>query len=63
MRSRPYISKVYPRAWTDDQGNTTPGIALRRGRYMAAHLTAHEAIELANRLVDLAEELEQQHSV
>lgn len=59
MKRRPYISKVYSRPWIDDQGNTTPGIALRRGRYVVAHLTGAEAIELANRLVDLTEELQQ----
>lgn len=59
MKRRPYISKVYSRPWADDQGNTTPGIALRQGRYMVAHLTGAEAIELANRLVDLTEELQQ----
>lgn len=56
--NRPYLSKVQPWHWKDQHGNTTPGIALRKGNYIAAHLTAAEAIQLSNRLVDLAERLE-----
>jgi len=58
---RPYLSKVHSWQWRDQHGNATPGIALRKGQHIAAHLTPAEAIDLANRLVDLTEELEAQH--
>ena len=56
--NRPYLSKVQPWYWKDQHGNSTPGIALRKGPHIAAHLTAAEAIQLSNRLVDIAERLE-----
>lgn len=58
MTSRPYLSKVHSWEWRDKDGNATPGIALRKGNYIVAHLTPGEAIDLSNRLVDLAERLE-----
>lgn len=61
MTTRPYLSKIYCWNWKDEQGNVTPGILLRKGKHVAAHLTATEAIQLANRLVDLAEQLEAHH--
>lgn len=58
MTSRPYLSKVHSWEWRDKDGNATPGIVLRRGPRIVAHLTPGEAIQLSNRLVDLAERLE-----
>lgn len=60
--TRPYLTKVHAWEWTNNQtGTKTPGIALRQGRRFVVHLTAGEAIQLANRLVDLAETLEVPH--
>lgn len=59
MTSRPYLSKVHSWEWRDKDGNTTPGIVLRQGRRIVAHLNRAEAIKLSNQLVDLAEQLEE----
>ena len=56
--TRPHFSHVHAWQWKDRHGNATPGIALRKGRHVAAHLTPAEAIDLANRLVDLVETME-----
>lgn len=58
MTSRPYLSKVHHWHWKDRHGNTTPGIVLRHGPRIVAHLTPGEAIQLSNRLVDLVETME-----
>lgn len=55
---RPYFSKVIHHTWTSAGHPDTPGIALIGLGGYSAHLTASEAIELSNRLVDLAETLE-----
>lgn len=55
---RPHLSKVQRWYWKDQHGNSTPGIILRKGPHIAAHLTPAEAIDLSNRLVDLAEKME-----
>lgn len=44
--------------WRDLDGSTTPGIALRHNKHVAAHLTPAEAMQMADRLVDLAERVE-----
>jgi hypothetical protein len=55
---RPYFNKVIPHTWTRDGEPPTPGIALIGLGGYSAHLTPAEALELSNRLVDLAEALE-----
>lgn len=57
---RPYFKKVVRHTWTSAGLPDTPGIALIGLGGYSAHLTASEAIELSNRLVDLAETLEGQ---
>lgn len=57
-RPRPYISKVHPWEWRHPNSDPTPGVALRQGPRIVAHLTPAEAIDLANRLVDLTEAME-----
>lgn len=59
--NRPYLSKVHTWYWKDQHGNSTPGVILRRGDKIVAHLKPEEALELSNRLVDLTEELEGRH--
>jgi hypothetical protein len=56
-KHRPYIN---PRAytWKAEDRTVTPGIGLMHGGKIRAHLTAAEAYELANRLVDLADRLD-----
>lgn len=56
--TRPYLSKIQPWHWKDQHGNTTPGILLRKGHRIVAHLTPGEAIQLSNQLVDLVETME-----
>lgn len=55
---RPHLSKVQRWYWKDRHGNSTPGIVLRQGHRIVAHLTPGEAIQLSNRLVDLVETME-----
>ena len=57
---RPYFNKVIRHTWTSAGHPDTPGIALIGLGGYSAHLTATEAIELSNTLVDLAETLEGQ---
>ncbi|WP_431710709.1 hypothetical protein [Glutamicibacter uratoxydans] len=55
---RPYIGRISKYCWTDKRtGERTPGIVLSGAHGLAAHLTADEAIQLADQLVDLAERL------
>lgn len=49
---RPYLTRVHVRPWKAGRV-TTPGIALKKGPKVVAHLTGAEA--LADRLVDLVE--------
>ena len=58
MTSRPHLSKVHSWEWRDKDGNATPGIVLKHGNRIVAHLTPVEAIQLSNRLVDLVETME-----
>lgn len=58
---RPYFKKVIRHNWTRAGQPDVPGIALIGLGGYSAHLTAAEAIELSNRLVDLAETLEQEN--
>jgi hypothetical protein len=58
MTRRPRFSNVRKRPWNNPDGTTTKGIAIYKGNLLAAHLLPSEAYKLANRLVDLAEELE-----
>lgn len=57
-RRRPFFSKVVIQNWTKPGELDTRGIALVGLGGLAAHLTPAEALELADRLVDLAEQLE-----
>lgn len=60
MTQRPYLNvRIY--TWKAPDRTLTPGIGLFRGRDIQGHLTYAEAIELSNRLVDLAETLEQEN--
>lgn len=54
---RPYV-QVRAYVWRDADGTPTPGISLRNGQRLAAHLTPTEAIAMANKLVDLTEQVE-----
>lgn len=51
---RPYLTRVQVRPWKAGRV-TTPGIALKKGPKVVAHLTGAEALALADRLVDLVE--------
>lgn len=55
---RPYFSRVLLQAWAKPGQPDVPGIALIGAGGFSAHLTALEAIDLSNVLVDLAEQLE-----
>lgn len=57
--TRPYVK---PRAytWKAEDRTQTPGIALMHCGKIRAHLTAAEAYDLANRLVDMADTLTEQ---
>lgn len=56
--SRPFLSKVVHHAWTKPGQPDTPGISLIGRGGLSAHLTASEAVALADQLHDLAEQLE-----
>lgn len=58
---RPYFKKVIPHNWTKPGQPDVPGIAFIGLGGFNAHLTAAEAIELSNHLVDLSESLEQEN--
>lgn len=47
--------------WKATDGTETAGIAVQQRGRTIAHYTADEAFTMANKLVDLAEQLEQQH--
>lgn len=57
MKERPYIGHILPRAWGDATGRKIEGLTLVGANGIAAHLTRPEAYELANRIVDAAEQL------
>lgn len=57
MSTRPYFSHLRLNNWTNDDLTKTLGIAFHKGADVVAHLTADEAIELSNNLVDLAERI------
>lgn len=54
---RPYFSHARIYGW-----DGTLGISIHKGADVVAHLTADEAIDLANNLVDLAERINTQCS-
>lgn len=59
MSTRPYIGKIRRFNWLSQHtGNHIPGIALWHGQRIIAHLTPVEAKQLADNLVDLAEQVE-----
>ncbi len=54
--------KVYPRcwAWKDADRNETPGVGIFRGHSLQAHLTPTEARTLADKLHDMADQVDSQ---
>lgn len=54
---RPHV-RIAAHTWLDADGNGTPGIALRHNKFVAAHLTPDQAMQMADQLVDLAEQVE-----
>jgi hypothetical protein len=61
MTRRPYIGRIRRFNWLNQHtGNYVPGIGLWHGQRLMAHLTPLEAKQLADRLVDLAELIEEQ---
>jgi hypothetical protein len=59
MGSRPRV-KARLWEWRGKAGVRTPGIAIFQGQAVRGHLTPAQAISLANRLVDLAEQIQGQ---
>lgn len=58
MTKRPFLSiKRY--AWKDPDGTETPGVALKYGAQIKAHLTPEECRAMADKLHDLADQTEQ----
>lgn len=57
-QSKPPRVRLDTYTWRDPDGTQTPGIAIRHYSRIAAHLTPAEAIQMADRLVDLAERVE-----
>lgn len=55
--TRPYLK---PRnwAWKAPDGTGTPGVGLFHGQYLKAHLTPTEARKLADKLHDMADQLD-----
>lgn len=57
-RDRPYIGAIKPYTWKPRKGtDPVPGLLLGGAAGIAAHLTKAEAFDLANRIVDAAEQL------
>lgn len=54
---RPNISRIYPELWTTKGGQRVNGIVLYGFTGIAAHLTPTEAYDLADQIVDAAEQL------
>lgn len=55
---RPYFSVVKQQSWQNaETRNTTPGVLFVGMSGIAAHLTKQECYDLADQLVDLAEQL------
>ena len=59
---RPYFSHARINTWTNEDLTQTAGISIHKGADVVAHLTPDEAIELSNKLVDLAERINTQCS-
>lgn len=58
MTRRPFIGAIKPHAWIDKVTQaTTPGLLIGGAIGVAAHVTKAEAYELADRLVDAADKL------
>lgn len=57
-RDRPYIGAIKPYTWKPRKGtDQVPGLLIGGASGVAAHLTKAEAYDLANRLVDAADQL------
>ncbi len=61
MSRRPKVH-VKPYDWKATDGAATPGIGIRHRGVTIAHYTTAEVITLANRLVDMAEQMEKEES-
>lgn len=55
MKKRPFYTNIRPYPWRDQDNTTTPGIGIFKGSSICLHLTEAEAIELANKLLDVIE--------
>lgn len=58
---RPKV-KVRPRVWKNGDGTELPGVAIYGGAGLQAHLTPNQARAMADRLHDLADQLEKEES-
>lgn len=54
---RPY-ARIRKHIWRDQNGQEVPGIALYHGERIVIHMTPAEALQIADKLVDLAERIE-----
>lgn len=54
---RPYLT-VKPYTWRGAYGDRTPGVALKHGGQIRAHLTPDEARAMADQLHDYADQTE-----
>ncbi|WP_434619286.1 hypothetical protein [Arthrobacter sp. A5] len=61
MSRRPKVH-IKPYDWKASDGAATPGIGIHHHGVTIAHYTIAEAITLADRLVDLAEQMEKEES-
>lgn len=59
MTRRPFL-EIRRYTWKAKDGTETPGVALKFGNQIKAHLTPEEAIRMADKLVDLSEQTEQE---
>lgn len=57
LKHRPFLT-VKPYTWRAPDGTRTPGIALRYGGLIRAHLTPAEARAMADQLHDYADQIE-----
>jgi len=54
---RPFLKARYW-TWRDPDANTTPGVGFFTGKQIQAHLTPAEARTLADKLHDMADQIE-----
>lgn len=51
-------AKIIKRTWVDLDGSRTPGLAIMHAGKALAHMSSEEARAIADRIHDLADELE-----